>query len=109
MEDEGRQIPATLTDKQFQSLGIQLFDLDLKTGQTPPSVTQYFLPVTDDASRVLNSVSDPIDDRFTEYNRSRTKRIRGDSGWSNYLATAFVGHAYNQERSVFVSPWKQLM
>ena len=75
VEVEGRQIPETLTDEQFNSLGIELIDLDMKTGQTPPSITRYFLPATDDASRVSSSATDPIDDRFTEYNKSRAKRV----------------------------------
>lgn len=109
VELEGRQTPETLTDEQFNSLGIELFDLDMETGKTPPSVTRYFLPATDDASGVSSSAADPIDDRFTNYNKSRAKRVYGDCGWSKHLADAFLGHAYDQERNVFVSPWKQLM
>lgn len=109
VEVEGRQIPETLTDEQFNSLGIELFDLDMEMGKTPPSVTRYFLPATDNASGVSSRAADPIDNRFTNYNKSRAKRVYGDCGWSKYLADAFLGHAYSQERNVFVSPWKQLM
>lgn len=75
VEVEGRQIPETLTDEQFNSLGIELIDLGMKTGQTPPSTTRYFLPATDDASGVSSSATGPIDDRFTQYNKSRAKRV----------------------------------
>lgn len=33
----------------------------------------------------------------------RAKGVYGDCGWSKYLADAFVNHAYNQERNVFMS------
>lgn len=104
---EDRHSPETLTDEQFGFLGIQLFDLDLKTGETSPSVTQYFLPAKE--RWTLSNSASPIDDNFTQYNKSNTKRICRDSGWSNYLASAFCNHAESQEHNVFASPWKQLM
>lgn len=106
-DGEKRYYPGTLTDEQFKLLGIQLFDLDLKTGETSPSVTQYFLPAKE--RWTLSNSGSPIDDDFTEYNKSNTKRICRDSGWSKYLASAFHNHAEDQELNVVASPWKQLV
>jgi len=38
VEVEWRQIPETLTDEQFNRFDIELFDLDMETGNAPPSV-----------------------------------------------------------------------
>lgn len=58
---------------------------------------------------ISSNYTEPIDDEFTSYNKSRAKKIYGDEGWPGYLADAFYSHARNRDDSVFVSRWKQLM
>ena len=95
-----------LTDEQVKSFGIQLFDLDLKTGEAPPSVTRYFLP--SDAPGI-SSGTDPIDDGFTRYNKTNTKRVYGDDHWAERLADGFFDHAHKLKHNVFDPPWQELM
>lgn len=99
----------TLTDEQLNALGIHLADLNLKTGKTSPSVTQFFMPAENDASGISRNDTEPINDEFTEYSQSRGKRLSGDQGWPGYLADAFYSHARKQDNSVFGPRWKQLM
>lgn len=79
----------TLTDEQFQKLGIELFDLDFKTGENSYSVTRYFMPANNDAV----AVPTPIDDDFTRYNKTKKRRVYKDEGRPSYLAGAFRNHA----------------
>ena len=99
----------TLKDEQLKNFRIQLFDLDLKTGETPPSVTQYFLPSDAPGISSGGSGTDPIDDGFTRYNKTNIKRVYGDAKWPEHLADGFLDHAHKLKHNVFDRPWKQVM
>lgn len=55
------------------------------------------------------SGTDPIDDGFTKYNKTNTKRVYGDVKWPEHLADGFLDHAHKLKHNVFDLPWKQLM
>lgn len=100
----------TLTDEQFEKLGIELFELDFETGETSPQVTPYFMPTRNNALTISSNGADPIDDEFTIYNRSRTKKVWGDGLWPSYLAGAFGQHAIAaRERAGLICRWKSIM
>ena len=99
----------TLKDEQLKNFGIQLFDLDLKTGETPPSITEHFLPSDAPGISSGSSGTDPIEDGFTRYNKMNTKRVFGDAKWPEHLADSFLDHAHKLKQNVFDPPWKQLM
>lgn len=96
----------TLTDEQYKKMGIELFDLDFKTGVTSSSATPYFMPANNDAL----AVPTPIEDCFTRYNKSKKRRIFKDSERPSYLANAFGNHARKlPELAGFVSRWKYIL
>lgn len=109
VEPETNKITKTLTEEEFRSLRIDLADPDLKTGETPASVTRYFMPSEGDPTGISGNDTEPVNDAFTDYSKSREKRLHGDVGWPEYLADAFYVYARSQNGTVFGPQWEQLM
>lgn len=96
----------TLTDEQYKKMGIELFDLDFKTGETSSSVTPYFMPANDGAL----AIPTPIDDDFTRYDKSKRRRIYKDHERPSYLANTFGNHARKvQEHTGLTSRWRYIL